>query len=59
MDYLTTNKIAWDARTRVHLTSDFYDVEGFLSGKTSLTEIELNELRWRAKVYCICNVILV
>jgi len=44
MDYLTTNKIAWDARTRVHLTSDFYDVEGFLSGKTSLTEIELSEL---------------
>ena len=28
----------------MHLTSDFYDVEGFLSGNTSLTEIELNEL---------------
>ena len=41
MDYLTTNKTAWDARTRVHLTSDFYDVAGFLSGKTSLREIEL------------------
>ena len=44
MDYLTTNKTAWDARTLVHLTSDFYDVEGFLSGNTSLTEIELSEL---------------
>ncbi|MFB2669950.1 class I SAM-dependent methyltransferase [Shewanella xiamenensis] len=44
MDYLTTNKTAWDARTRVHLTSDFYDVAGFLRGNSSLREIELSEL---------------
>ena len=49
MDYLTTNKTAWDARTRVHLTSDFYDVAGFLSGKTSLREIELGELEVAGK----------
>lgn len=49
MDYLKTNKTAWNARTRVHLTSDFYDVAGFLSGNTSLREIELEELNVAGK----------
>ncbi|HEY9258760.1 class I SAM-dependent methyltransferase [Chitinophaga sp.] len=40
-DYLSTNKELWNKRTAVHVTSDFYDVPGFLSGKTSLKEIEL------------------
>ncbi len=44
MDYLKINKKAWDKRTPIHLTSEFYDVKGFLEGNCSLTEIELKEL---------------
>ena len=41
MDYLELNRAAWDARTAQHLPSDFYNVEGWLAGATSLKEIEL------------------
>ncbi len=44
MDYLKTNKASWNKRTEIHLTSKFYDVEGFLQGNTSLQKIELEEL---------------
>ena len=44
MDYLTTNRAAWDVRTAQHVTSDFYDVEGWLAGATSLKSIELELL---------------
>lgn len=44
MDYLTTNKQAWNERAKVHFDSSFYDVPSFLAGETSLTEIELAEL---------------
>ena len=44
MDYLQINRRAWDARTPVHVGSAFYDVPGFLSGATSLREIERREL---------------
>lgn len=45
MDYLKINKETWDRRTRIHVDSEFYDVNGFLDGETSLREIELAELR--------------
>lgn len=45
MDYIKTNREAWDKKTEVHAESEFYDVAGFLAGKTSLREIELSELR--------------
>ena len=41
MDYLSVNRNAWDTRTDQHLDSDFYDVEGWLEGATSLKGIEL------------------
>ncbi|WP_025822224.1 class I SAM-dependent methyltransferase [Shewanella marina] len=44
MDYLTLNKEAWNKRAALHVSSTFYDVNGFLSGKTSLNKIELNAL---------------
>lgn len=44
MDYLSMNRQAWDHRAAVHLESRFYDVPGFLVGKTSLQEIELAEM---------------
>lgn len=43
-NYLDINRSGWDQRARVHYTSDFYDVDGFLAGATSLNEIELAEL---------------
>lgn len=44
-DYLTINREGWDERTGVHIGSVFYDVEGFLKGRTSLKEIELAGLK--------------
>jgi len=49
MDYLAVNKAAWDKRTKIHVGSKFYDVEGFLTGKSSLQEIELCELDAKGK----------
>lgn len=43
-DYFALNRDAWNRRTEVHYGSKFYDVDGFLAGKTSLREIELGEL---------------
>ncbi len=43
-DYLSTNKELWNKRTGVHVGSDFYDLPGFLGGKSSLKEIELQFL---------------
>lgn len=43
-EYFELNRAAWDRRVEVHLQSKFYDVEGFLSGRTSLREIERKEL---------------
>ncbi|WDE14517.1 class I SAM-dependent methyltransferase [Thalassomonas haliotis] len=40
MDYLEINKEAWDKRTQVHVSSQFYDVEGFIAGKSSLNITE-------------------
>ena len=44
VDYFEMNRIGWDRRTQAHVKSAFYGVKGFLAGKTSLREIELNEL---------------
>lgn len=44
IDYIEINRIGWDRRVKTHFESTFYDVEGFLCGKTSLREIELAEL---------------
>lgn len=43
-NYLEINKTSWNKRTASHLTSDFYDVDGFLKGRTSLKSIELDLL---------------
>lgn len=44
IDYFEMNRVGWDRRTKAHIGSAFYDVNGFLAGKTSLREIELREL---------------
>ena len=38
------NQKAWDKMTMSHLKSDFYDVEEFLAGKSSLQSIELEQM---------------
>lgn len=39
--YLEHNRDSWNQRTEHHLSSEFYDVEGFLAGKNSLQAPEL------------------
>lgn len=41
---IDANRKLWDVRTALHLDSDFYDVDGFLAGKSSLCGIESDEL---------------
>jgi ubiquinone/menaquinone biosynthesis C-methylase UbiE len=44
LNYIEINKQSWNGRVDSHLKSDFYGVEDFIKGKTSLQEIELNLL---------------
>ena len=44
LNYIEINRNSWNNRTETHIKSDFYDVEGFIQGKSSLNEIELNLL---------------
>ena len=43
-NYIDINRKAWNTKTEVHLTSEFYDVESFLKGNNTLKEIELELL---------------
>ncbi len=40
-NYIEINRQSWNNRTDAHLKSEFYDMQGFLKGKTSLNDIEL------------------
>ncbi|MEN4762047.1 class I SAM-dependent methyltransferase [Chryseobacterium sp. C39-AII1] len=43
-NYLEINKNSWNAKVEPHLKSDFYFVDEFLKGRTSLNSIELELL---------------
>ena len=43
-DFFKTNKATWDKKVGIHSKSEFYDVEGFKKGKSSLNLHELNEM---------------
>lgn len=43
-DYIKINRASWNRKTDTHMESDFYDMKGFLEGKTSLKSIELKLL---------------
>lgn len=43
-NYLEINRQSWNNRTDAHLQSEFYDLEGFMKGKSSLNQIELDLL---------------
>jgi SAM-dependent methyltransferase len=38
------NRALWDELTPIHVASDFYDVDGFRSGRSSLRHVELGEM---------------
>ena len=42
--WLEANRANWDERVPIHVASDFYDVEGFVAGQTSLDEFEISEI---------------
>ena len=44
MDYININKNSWNANVDYHLKSDFYFVDEFIAGRTSLNEPELELL---------------
>lgn len=44
INYIAKNKLSWNSRTDFHIKSDFYDLNGFLKGNTSLNDIELKLL---------------
>ena len=43
-NFIESNKSSWNQRTQEHYDSDFYDVKGFMEGKSSLNHIELGLL---------------
>ena len=43
-EYFKTNKKTWDEKVTIHASSDFYDLESFKKGKTSLKKYELEAL---------------
>ena len=38
------NRQSWNNRTETHLKSEFYDLDGFMNGNSSLNDIELSLL---------------
>jgi len=40
-NYIEVNRELWDAKTKHHVASAFYDNEGFIKGRSSLNEVEL------------------
>lgn len=57
-NYIAINKLFWNNKTDIHLESAFYDVAGFLKGKTSLHDIELNllgEIKGKSILHLQCH----
>ncbi len=42
--YLSDNLANWNSRVPLHLSGDFYDIPGFLAGRTALKQIDLREM---------------
>lgn len=43
-EYFDVNKASWNQRAEVHFDSEFYDLESFVQGRSSLQSIELQHL---------------
>ncbi len=44
MEHFEHNRASWNELTSIHVDSDFYDVNGFKKGKSSLNSIEVSEI---------------
>ena len=53
-NYIAINRKAWNNKTDIHLNSEFYFLEDFKEGKSSLNSIEIN-LLGDVKQKSICN----
>ena len=43
-NFFEINRKLWNAKTRIHVDSEFYDLAAFKAGKSSLNAIELDLL---------------
>jgi len=56
--YLEINRESWNRRTAAHLGSDFYDVPGFVKGRSSLKPIEhglLGDFKGKSVLHLQCH----
>ncbi len=57
-NYIEINRRLWNERTVHHVKSDFYDVAGFVAGKSSLNNIEtamLGDVRGKSVLHLQCH----
>jgi len=57
-DYLKINQDLWDLRVKPHMESDFYELDAFKAGKTSLQAIEqelLGDVRGKTITHLQCH----
>lgn len=43
-DWISINRALWDERVPIHVEGEFYDVDGFLGGRTALRDFVLAEM---------------
>lgn len=56
--YREINRVNWDERVPVHMTSEMYDVEGFMAGQNPLPQLQIDELgdvRGRSMIHLQCH----
>lgn len=59
-DYLDVNRANWDDRVEIHAeyNQDFYDIDGFLNGRSTLKEIETGEIgdvQGKSLIHLMCH----
>lgn len=56
-EFLKSNRELWNAWTRVHVNSKFYDVDGFKAGQSRLDkiELELGDVRGKSLLHLQCH----
>jgi len=57
-EFFETNRKTWNEKVKVHTQSDFYDIEGFIKGETSLNSFEiaaLGDVRGKSLLHLQCH----
>jgi ubiquinone/menaquinone biosynthesis C-methylase UbiE len=57
-DYKELNRISWNTKVDIHYNSDFYDTKGFIAGKSSLNQLELEllmDIRGKSVLHLQCH----